>query len=416
MKKFSLSFIAFLIISLFYPQMINSQSVVSKNWNQFRGYNRDGIISDLSLKADWFKSEPELLWKKKIGQAFSEVVIYNNMLFTMFSEKTDSISGEEFIAAYNSETGEEIWRTKVDSIFIDVDGWGDGPRSTPAVDEKIVFCFSGNGKLSALDKKNGNLIWQRDFVAEYGSAVPRWGYSASPLILKDKIIMEVGGANGKAFAAFDKATGDLIWAKANGVASYSSPVLFEIEGTEQIIFANSGVLYSFNENGEELWKYKLPIRPSTALPVLLDSNKIFVSALGAVGFVILQVQQDSITELIQSSTMKNDYSSSSFLNGYIYGFNVAALQCISPITAEKLWVKRGFGKGSFIIINDKLVVLSDQGKIIYIEADNQAYKEVNSFQALEGKCWTAPSYVNGRLYVRNLTEMACYKINQVKKS
>jgi len=132
--------------------------------------------------------------------------------------------------------------------------------------------------------------------------------------------------------------------------------------------------------------------------------------------VILKVQQDSITEIIQSSSMKNDYSSSCFFNGYIYGFNVAALQCISPISAEKLWVKRGFGKGSFIIINDKLVVLSDQGKIIYIEADNQSYKEVNSFQALEGKCWTAPSYSNGRLYVRNLTEMACYKINQVKKS
>nr|MBC8321585.1 hypothetical protein [Bacteroidota bacterium] len=115
-------------------------------------------------------------------------------------------------------------------------------------------------------------------------------------------------------------------------------------------------------------------------------------------------------EVIQGGSMKNDYNSSCYYNGYIYGFNVAALRCISAETGEVKWTKRGFGKGSLIIVGDKLLVLSDQGKLILVDAIPHSYVEKGSIQAISGKSWTAPSFVNGKVFVRNLTGMACYKL------
>ncbi|NJO91354.1 MAG: hypothetical protein HC831_22125 [Chloroflexia bacterium] len=109
--------------------------------------------------------------------------------------------------------------------------------------------------------------------------------------------------------------------------------------------------------------------------------------------------------------MKNDFSSSVYHDGYFYGFDIAALVCVSAKTGEKKWTKRGFGKGSLILVDDKLIVLSDKGTLIQVKATPDAYTEQGQMQAIEGKSWTAPSYSNGKIYLRNLTEMACFSAN-----
>ncbi len=380
-------------------------------WYQFRGNERNGTSPETGLLKKWSKSGPDLLWKKDLGSGFSEIIISDNVFYTMISDKSEEKTGSEYMAAFDAKSGTEFWRTKVDSIFIDVDDWGNGPRSTPTYDKENIYCLSSFGKLYSISRKNGKINWTVDFVAEFNSVVPRWGFSTSPMLINNTLIMEVGGADSKAFMAFDPKNGKVIWEKANGNSTYSSPVLFTIENEAQILFANSGFLHSFNTKGDTLWTYKLPLRTPTAAPVLIDNNKIFLSALGAVGFVIIEIKDNKATEVLQGSTMKNDYSSSCYFDGYIYGFNTATLQCISPETGEKLWTKRGFGKGCLILIDGKLLVLSDQGKLVLVEATPDAYNEISIFQAVEGKSWTAPSFNKGRIFIRNLTEMACYKLN-----
>ena len=136
----------------------------------------------------------------------------------------------------------------------------------------------------------------------------------------------------------------------------------------------------------------------------------FLSAIRNPGFVIAKVENNVASEVITGNSMKTDYNTACYHNGYIYGFNVAALQCISAETGEKKWTKRGYGKGSLILVNDKLLVLSDQGKLVLVQATPDEYKETGLFQAIEGKSWTAPSFSGGKIYVRNLTEMACYDL------
>jgi len=402
-----LGLIALLIIS---QTIIGySQSGAPEEWKQFRGPERSGISTETLPPLDWTQSQPELIWKKEIGSGFSELVISEGVVYTMISEQIDSVSGFEYVVAFDENTGNEIWKTKVDSIYIDADGWGNGPRSTPAIDENNIYSFSSFGKLSANSKKDGTAIWQADFIKDFGGPIPRWGFASSPLIIDNKIIMEVGGNDSKTFAAFNKNNGEVIWASGEGPASHDSPLLVTIDGQQQIIFANGRTLYSYNTEGDTLWTYNMPFGGATAIPVLIESNKLFVSAVRNPGFFIVEVIDNKASELLTGSSMKNDFSSCCYYDGNIYGFHVAALRCISAETGEVKWTKRGYGKGSLIIVDDKLIVLSDKGKLVVIDTNPDIYTEIGYIQAITGKSWTAPSYTNGKVFVRNLTEMASYK-------
>jgi len=389
---------------------VTGQDMVNSEWNQFRGPERNGISTYDISNTEWTGDNLELIWKKEIGSGFSELVISDGIIYTMISDKTDDYEGSEYVAAYEESNGEEIWRTRVDSIYFDEDGWGDGPRSTPIIDSENIYSLSGHGKLSANTKKDGKLLWQVDFIADFGSTTPRWGFASSPIIVDDKLIMEVGGTESRAFMAFNKSDGNILWSDGNGNASHDSPLKVTLDGQEQIIFANGSKLYSYDSNGDTLWTYNMPFRSITAMPLLVDENKIFASAVRSPGFFIAEISNNTATEFITGSSMKNDYSSCVYHNGYIYGYHVAAVRCINAETGEVKWTKRGFGKGSLMLVDDKLMVLSDKGKLVIVDTNPELYSELTSVQALDGKSWTAPSFLNGNIYMRNLSGFACYKI------
>ena len=405
---FQILFLSVLILHFNINSLYSVDNEIQSEWSQFRGNNRAGVVTNANHPEKWGDDGLELLWKIEAGDSFSEVAISKGRAFVMTSELTDSLSGFEYIMALDAASGTKLWKTKIDSLYIDEDEWGNGARATPAIDKNIVFAFSGLGKLTALSIETGEIIWQRDFVSEYGSILPRWGYSSSPLLVENGVVMEIGGTDNRALGMFCKDTGELIWAKGEGAAGYNSPVPAIINGEKNILYISGTILYSFDTNGNVLWTCEVPVPGPMAVPVVFEHNKIFISAIRRIGYCVVEVNDNEPEVILTGTNMKNDYSSSVYHNGYIYGFNVAALVCIDATTGERKWVKRGFGKGSLIIIEDKLVIFSDTGTLVYAHATPEGFKEISSFEALDGRCWTAPSYANGRLYVRNLTHIACY--------
>ncbi len=151
-------------VLLFLPTLFAfSQDSKSIDWSQFRGKDRNGFSGEKGLLDKWPDNGPESAWKKKIGSGFSEVVVAQGRIYTLTSELENN-KGQEYAVAFDMKTGNEIWKTEIDSIFIEPDGWGDGPRSTPVVDETNIYCFSSFGKLMALSNKDGKVIWKVDFV------------------------------------------------------------------------------------------------------------------------------------------------------------------------------------------------------------------------------------------------------------
>lgn len=398
------------IIIMLITTAIFAQNAENTSWKQFRGNNLDGQSLETDLSNQWPGNGLEQLWKIQLGEGFSEVLVEADVCYTMHSIQIDSTSGTENIAAFDANTGKKIWDTKVDSIFIDPDGWGNGPRSTPAMDEQSLYCFSSFGKLVAVSKKDGKIIWTKDFVAEYGSQFPRWGFSSSPIIVDGMLVIETGGKDKKAFTAFNKETGDVIWTKGEGESSYCSPTVATIDGVKQIVFANGNTLYSFNTAGDTLWTFTMPLGNPTAVPLFIAPNKFFESYISRVGGFIVEINDGKPSQIAAATDLKNHWSSSVYFEDHIYGFDNATLKCVSTDSLSTKWVKRGLGKGSLILADKKLYVLSDKGKLVMVDTKADVYTQLAEFQAIEGKSWTAPSIANGRIYVRNLTEMACYKL------
>ncbi|MCF8374668.1 MAG: PQQ-like beta-propeller repeat protein [Bacteroidales bacterium] len=380
------------------------------NWKQFRGNSRNGISNETGLLLEWPESGPQLLWAKNIGSGFPEVVVDDSKAYILAGDTVDT--GYEYVEAFDANTGKEIWKTKIDSLYIEVDGWGHGPRSTPALDSENIYCLSGFGKLMALSVKTGDILWLVDLPIDFGSTQPRWGYTSSPLLIDDILILETGGKEEKAYTAFDKKSGKAIWSKGVGGSGYNSPAIATIENHVHIVFAADTMLHAYNVKGDLLWSYKMPMRYPTAMPVFIPPNKIFVSSVSKAGGFVIQVDNNKPTEVLASKTMQNNWSSSIYHDGYLYGFTRARLQCVSAETGELKWSQRGFGKGSLILVDNKLIVLSDQGKVIVVDPSHEKYKELGSFQTMTGKSWTAPSFADGILYVRNLTQMACYQLSK----
>lgn len=385
-----------------------SQTEKPAGWSQFRGEQRDGIILDSKIPA-WNEKTPELAWKKEVGSGFSEIVVSGDRFYIHFGDSV-SPTGGEFLMACEVATGKEIWKTEIDSLYIDHEKWGDGPRATPAIDNQKIYCFTAYGKLVALSLKDGKEIWRKDVIKEFGSKFPRYAYSSSPLLVDNVLFLETGGKDEKAFTAFNTKNGKTLWSKKKGRASYNSPIVATIENEKHIVMVFDSMLVAFDIKGNEKWEYKMSLRNPTAVPVFIKPNKFFVSSVSPTGSFVIELVDNKATEIYNSPTMKNNWSSSVYFDGHIYGFNSSKLQCNALENGAVKWSKRGYGKGSLIIVGDQLLVLSDKGILKQVKASPEAYVENGSLEALKGKSWTAPSYSQGRVFLRNQTEMSSYII------
>jgi outer membrane protein assembly factor BamB len=382
----------------------------AEDWPQFRGPLADGIVRDTGILKAWPSDGPAKTWSIKLGGGYSGLSVVDGVIFTQFSQEKD-----EFAAAIDASTGKEIWRFRTDDVRRDQ--FGDGPRSTPTIDGDRVFLASAFGKLHALERKTGKALWSVDLRKEYEATVPTWGVSASPIVVDNLLLMDIGGKAGYALVGFDKATGKLTWNSESGLPGYALPIRFTVGGIEQVLFFAGQKLVAVEpKTGKKIWEYpwQTAYDVNAATPIFLPPNRLFVSSGYDTGAAMLRLQvagnKVAIEEEWRTRGMKNQFSSSVHWNGHIYGFDNKTLKCIDAANGQDLWRKSGFGHGSLLLIDNHLIVLGDNGKLALVEATPSAYLEKSSVQAAEGKHWTVPTYSAGNLLVRNEQDLISFKI------
>ena len=109
--------------------------------------------------------------------------------------------------------------------------------------------------------------------------------------------------------------------------------------------------------------------------------------------------------LWESRKMKNQFSSSVLHAGHLYGFDNSILKCVRVEDGEECWKARGFGHGSLIYADGKLIVLGERGKLALVAASAEGYAELAADQVFTGKCWTPPTLSDGVLYLRDEKEI-----------
>lgn len=402
----------------------------TKDWPQFRGPGRDGLSPETSLLTRWPESGPQVLWRARGGQGYSGLVVSDGRVYTLVGEG-EKEKGTEHVLCLDAATGKELWRFPLGSLYVDGSGNGDGPRATPLADDSRLYVVSGVGRLFALDKKTGKVVWQHDLRGEMGSPGASDGsFASSPLIEGDLLILEVGGNPGKpgpgntAYAAFDRESGEVRWTAENDGAAFAAPVAITAAGERQIVFFSATGLVSVSpKDGRVFWRYpwRTQFDVNAVTPVLLPEDRLFVSSGYDVGAAVLQLKPEAgggvkVEEVWRSRVMKSVFATPVLLSGHLYGFDKATFKCVDAATGTEKWAGRGYGTGNVIYADGHLIVLSDRGELALVEATPAEYKEVARAQVLTGRTITPPALADGRLYVRNNTdEIVCLDLSERKE-
>jgi outer membrane protein assembly factor BamB len=379
------------------------------DWTQYRGPFRLGTTDETDLLDGWPESGPPIAWRRPIGGGYSGIVGTDQHLYTM-----DATDEEEAVLALDAASGETLWRTVL-GPFVQAELGDGGPRSTPAVADGVVIAISSQGRMVTLSAADGELVWEKD-LTEWGP-VPRFGYSMSPLVDGDLVIVEAGERQKEpGVLAFDRTTGELRWSALEGPTGYTSPVVATLGGERQYVFSRFSEVVSLSVDGTVLWRHETAQHAAIPMPVLVAPDRIFISsAEDTFGSLMLQVSRDGdeyrTAELWSQRLMRNHFNSSVAVGGYLYGFDNGTLRCLDAANGERLWAKRGFGKGSLIASGDHLYVLGDGGIAAQVRADPAGYREGGRLQLTAGgRAWTEPSLANGRLLVRDFDEIVSLEL------
>jgi len=381
------------------------------DWPGFRGAERDGRVIGAAFPVNWSEQPPRELWRRPAGLGWSSFAVVGDYLFTQEQRGRD-----ELVVCYRADTGEEVWTKGVPERF--EDSMGSGPRATPTFHEGKLYALGATGVLRCMEASTGSTVWQRDLVEDTGAGAPQWGFSSSPLIVAERVVVFSGANKGNSVVAYSCASGDLAWTAGAGSHGYSSAHVAHFAGVPQILMVSNFGLQSFApENGEGLWEHPWDIKgnPRIVQPLMPDHDSVMIATSSGKGTRLLGISKEDgswkVEDRWTARRFRPYFNDFVYHNGYCYGFDGNRFCCIDAATGELAWKGERCG-GQVLLIADlaMLLVLSEAGEAILLQATPEALTEVGRFQALSGKTWNHPVVAHGKLFVRNSEEAACFAL------
>jgi outer membrane protein assembly factor BamB len=376
-------------------------------WPGFRGPARDGIVRGVKISTDWAASPPVELWRRPIGPGWGSFAVQGDVLYTQEQRGND-----EIVSAYAVSTGKPVWRHHDAARFWESNG-GAGPRATPAISNGRVYALGATGILNALDARTGAVVWSHDAAKDTGAKIPDWGFSGSPLVVGDLVIVAASGV----LAAYDASSGTRRWVGPAGEAGYSSPHLLTIDGVSQVVFmSGTGLTGVTPADGKSLWQHPWKGYPITQ-PSQTPDGGILISADQSSGTRRVAVARGSTgwtaTERWTSNGLKPWYNDFVVHKGYAYGFDGTILSCIDLADGSRRWKGGRYGGGQLVLLPDQdvLLVLSEEGELALVGATPDGFKELGRAQGISGKTWNHPVIAGSTLLVRNGEEMAAFRLS-----
>jgi outer membrane protein assembly factor BamB len=386
----------------------NTAEATNPGWPGFRGENRDGMIHGIRISTDWSASPPVEIWKKPVGPGCSSFAVAGNLIYTQ--EQRGDL---ETVSCYNLSNGKPVWKHQDKARFWDSHA-GAGPRSTPTLAGDRVYTLGGTGLLNVLNASDGSLIWSRNAATDAGKTPPTWGFSASPLVAGDIVVVALEGK----MAAFDIATGNPKWFGPDGGSGYSSPQLMTLGGIQQILFmSTTGAISVDPATGKKLWDYPWPLDGRVLQPALLDNGDLILSeeykSIRRIS-VSHAGEEWKTSDLWTSPDMKVVFNDIVIHKGYAYGFDGPFMACVDLRDGKRMW--RGSRYQGFTILladQDAILVLTEKGEVALVSASPEKFTELGKFKALNAKTWNHPALAGNIILVRNSQEMAAFRLPAV---
>ena len=450
--------------------MLLAGTARADDWPQWLGPRRDADWRETGTLDAFPAGGPKVLWRAPVGQGYAGPAVAGGNVYLMdravapgqapakspFDRK--ETAGDERVVCLDRTTGAQKWAHRYPSAYRV--SYAAGPRCTPAVDGDRVYALGTMGDLFCLDAGTGAVVWEKHCLQDFGSTLPLWGFSASPLIDGDHLIALVGGSDGRLVVALDKRTGAEKWRALSydsGDWGYSPPVIYEFGGRRQLIVWHPKAVIGLDPaTGAKLWEVPFESRNALTAPMpRQEGDHLFVTAFYN-GSLCLKVGADSAAVVWKSKSRGerpdqtpdlNSIMPTPYLrNGYVYGVSsYGELRCLELLTGKIVWQTMQATRGpltpaavrareepnttqpwaerwanAFLIHHggDRYVLFNEQGELILADLTPKGYAEVSRAQILKptnklaGRpvVWTHPAFADRCCVARNDGEVVCVSL------
>jgi outer membrane protein assembly factor BamB len=383
----------------------------AREWPQWRGPNRDGAASSFEAPSSW----PERLterWKVEVGLGYATPILVGDRVYTFTREGED-----EVLRALDAASGEALWRTSYPAPFAmnpATSRHGPGPKSTPAYADGRLFTLGMSGIVTAFDAGTGRTLWQKPSPP----VSPLYHTATSPLVDGDAVILHVGGHNDGALTAFDAATGGVRWRWGGDGPAYGSPMLFEIEGTRQVVtFTQENFVGVAADTGELLWRrpYTTQSTTTSQTPILYRGQPI--EAGRGNGITAVKVSRGGngwTTENLWhtdevSMHMSNGVSSGAILFGLSH-LNSGQYFALDLDTGRVLWKSepRQAENAAIVRAGDVIFSLEDDGELVVFRGGSGGFEVIRRYDVAATATWAQPAVSGNRIFVKDVSTLALW--------
>ena len=386
-----------MVLSVLLLVIINNFATAS-DWPTWRGPNHNSI----STETGWNPKAIEKMdkaWQINVGIGYSSVSIKNGSVYTM-----GNIDGKDIVYCLDEKTGKKIWQFSYDCE----PGSYPGPRTTPVYDEGLIYTSSRNGHVYCLNSLDGKVVWKRNIMVDHNIENTKWGISSSARIEGDILFLNANLSG----IALNKKTGKDVWVSKDGIGSYATPVVYIMNKKQYVaIFGGKKLFVNDLKTGKIIFEY--PWETSWDIngadPIFFD-DKIFISSGYKTGCTLLDITENQPKEIWKNKNIQAQFGSCILIDGYIYGpkgntgRKTSGISCIDVKTGEIQW-EQNLGFSSIIAVDNKLVIVNENGQLFIAEVNSKEYKEIAQAKAIQGSkknpIWTAPVLANKRIYIRN---------------
>jgi len=396
------------------------------DWPAFRGPNRDDVVVGESLRTDWDARPPKELWKHPIGSGWGAFAVIGRRAWTL-----EQRGENELCVCYDIVTGRELW-THADAARFSSPQGGIGPCSTPTVHDGKVFTQGATGILNCLDAMTGQRVWTHNTLEDAGSPNLSWGQCGSPLVVDDLVIVNPGSndeasrARNSAVIAYRRDNGEKAWTSGDRLGSYASPHLITLSGdlhrNEEryvLIYDGIGLIALSSRDGARYLSFEWMNNPrvNAAQPLILNDDRLLIGSGYGQGSVLIDFHphegDEASPEIInrwQSRQFKLKFNGAVRSGDYAYGLDEGMLTCLNLQDGKRLWKQGRYGYGQLLLVENKLLILTEKGDVVLVPATPETPRELARFHAIDGKTWNHPVLSRGLLLVRNSDEAACYDL------
>ncbi|MBP3956538.1 PQQ-like beta-propeller repeat protein [Gemmata sp. G18] len=387
-------------------------------WPQWRGPARDGTVTGPAWPDKLEGGALERVWRvEKLGPSYSGPIVATDRVFT--TQTVDKKT--EVVTAHDRKTGKELWKASWEgSITVPFFAAKNGSwiRSTPAFDGKTLFIAGITDVLVALDGGTGKEAWRLDFVKEFGTPLPDFGFVCSPLVDDAGVYVQAGGS----FVKVDKKTGKVLWRvlKDGGGtmgSAFSSPVFAKLAGADQVVVQTRTKLAGVErDTGKELWAKEVPsFRGMNILtPVPVGADGILTSTYGGNTRLVRVKSADGKFDTSDAWALRYEgYMSTPVVvdgHAYVLGKD-KRLVCVDVKTGKEAWsTDDRFGDYWSLIANkDRILALDSRGILYLLKANAKEFDLIEKRKVAESETWAHLAVCGNEIFIRDLNGLSAWR-------